>query len=45
MKANNMYDAVLRGARVSDPETGLDEIRNVGVNGEKIAVVTKDAIQ
>ncbi len=31
------YDLVITGGRVIDPETGLDEIRNVGINGEKIA--------
>ena len=40
-----MYDLVIKGGRVIDPETKLDEIRNVGINGEKIAIVTKDEIQ
>jgi hypothetical protein len=45
MKNNEMYDVVITGGRVIDPETGLDAIRNVGINGEKIAIVTKDVIQ
>ena len=40
-----MYDLVIKGGRVIDPETKLDEIRNVGINGDKIAIVTKDEIQ
>jgi len=39
------YDIVITGGRVIDPETGLDAVRNVGIQGEKIAVVTEKAIQ
>ena len=39
------YDVVVTGGRVIDPETGLDEIRNVGIKGEKIAAVTEKEIQ
>jgi hypothetical protein len=42
--ANKVYDIVISGGRVIDPETGLDAIRNVGVTGEKIAIVTEDDI-
>ncbi|MCX7549472.1 amidohydrolase family protein [Xanthomarina sp. F2636L] len=42
---SNTYDIVIKGGRVIDPETGLDAIRNVGINGAKIAVVTEDDIQ
>jgi hypothetical protein len=45
MANNKNYDVVITGGRVIDPETGLDEIRNVGITGEKIAIVTKDEIQ
>ncbi|WP_425408157.1 amidohydrolase family protein [Hyphococcus sp.] len=38
------YDLVILNGRVIDPETGLDAIRNVGVNGDSVAVVTKDKI-
>jgi hypothetical protein len=27
------YDLVIAGGRVLDPETGLDEVRNVGIRG------------
>jgi Amidohydrolase family len=37
-------DLVLTGARVIDPETGLDDVRNVGVTGTHIAVVSADPV-
>lgn len=39
------FDVVITGGRVIDPETGLDEVRNVGVKGGQIAAVTADAIE
>jgi cytosine/adenosine deaminase-related metal-dependent hydrolase len=41
----NGYDVVLANGRVIDPETNLEAVRNVGINGEKIAAVTEDPIQ
>ncbi|MDA1315180.1 MAG: amidohydrolase family protein [Acidobacteria bacterium] len=38
------YDVVIQGGRVMDPETGLDAVRNVGIQGSEIAVITEDAI-
>ncbi len=32
---NKPYDLVITGGRVIDPETGLDEVRNVGIKGDK----------
>lgn len=37
-------DLVIRGGRVIDPETGLDAIRNVGLAGGRIAVVSSDTL-
>src|SRR2546421_254538 len=34
------YDVVLQGGRVMDPASGLDSIRNVGITGGKIAVIS-----
>ena len=34
------YDVVLRSGRVMDPESGLDAVRSVGINGRKIAVIS-----
>src|SRR5258706_10837599 len=39
------YDLVLEGGRVLDPETGLDAVRNVGINGGKIARISASALQ
>lgn len=38
------YDIAIMGGRVIDPETGLDSIRNIGITGHKITIVTKDKI-
>ena len=38
------YDLAIRGGRVMDPETGLDAVRNVGIQGNEIAAITKDEI-
>ena len=35
------YDLVLEGGRVIDPETGLDDVRNLGVAGGLIAAISK----
>ncbi len=40
-----VYDVALLNGRVMDPESGLDAIRNVGVYGGKIAVITPEAIR
>ena len=42
--ASTTYDLVIRGGRVMDPQTGLDAVRNVGIQGNKIAVITEDEI-
>ncbi|MEV8469035.1 amidohydrolase family protein [Fluviibacterium sp. DFM31] len=34
------FDLVIQNGRVMDPETNLDAIRNVGINGGRIEVVT-----
>lgn len=39
------YDLVITGGRVIDPETEFDAVRNVGINGDKIAIITEDTIQ
>jgi hypothetical protein len=38
------YDLVILGARVVDPETTLDQVRNIGITGTEISVITPDAI-
>ena len=39
------YDVAIVGGRVIDPETGLDGIRNVGIDGDKIGIVTERQIE
>ncbi|MFF6995804.1 amidohydrolase family protein [Streptomyces sp. NPDC008313] len=35
------YDTVILGGRVIDPDSGLDDIRNVGIIGDRIAAVSE----
>jgi hypothetical protein len=39
------YDLVILNGRVMDPQSGLDEIRNVGITDGKITAVTKKPIK
>lgn len=43
--AQELYDTVILGGRVIDPETGRDEIANVGILADQIRVITTDDIQ
>ena len=36
-----LYDVVLSRGRVIDPETGLDAVRDVGLNGGTIAAISE----
>jgi N-acyl-D-aspartate/D-glutamate deacylase len=38
--AAQTYDIVLQRGRVMDPESGLDAVRSVGINGGKIATIS-----
>src|ERR1700743_996494 len=38
------YDLVIRGGRVLDPETGLDQVSNVGVVGGRITRVSTEPL-
>jgi N-acyl-D-aspartate/D-glutamate deacylase len=38
------FDLVLRGGRVMDPASGLDEIRNVGLRDGRVAAMTKETL-
>ena len=42
--AQDRYDIVLSGGRVMDPETGLDGVRNVGINGSVIVAVSEEPL-
>ena len=39
------YDLVIANGRVMDPESGLDRVRHVGINGESIVAVSEDELQ
>ncbi|MBO0886149.1 MAG: amidohydrolase family protein [Acidimicrobiales bacterium] len=38
------HDLVLRGGRVIDPETGLDGVRDVAIEGRRVAAVSEDRL-
>jgi N-acyl-D-aspartate/D-glutamate deacylase len=38
------YDLVIEGGRVMDPETGLDAIRNVGINKRTVVRISSDRL-
>jgi len=39
------YDVVIGAGRVMDPESGLDAVRYVGINGKKIAAISTSALR
>src|SRR5262245_918871 len=39
------YDIVLQRGRVMDPESGLDAVRSVGINGKKIVAIYARALR
>ena len=39
-----MFDRVITGGRVIDPETGYDEVANVGIDGARITKISTDAL-
>lgn len=43
--AQVVYDVVISGGRVVDPETGRDEIANVGIIGDRIAAITTESLR
>ena len=40
-----IYDLVLHGGRVIDPETGLDGVRDVGIEGDRVAAVSERPLE
>jgi len=43
--AQAVYDLVISGGRVMDPETGRDEVANVGITGDRIAAITTEPLR
>jgi N-acyl-D-aspartate/D-glutamate deacylase len=39
------YDLVVANGRVMDPESGLDAVRYVGINGDSIAAISETALE
>ncbi len=39
-----LYDVVLKGGRVMDPETGMDAVRNVGITNRTITAISVNEI-
>ncbi len=42
--AQETYDVVLVGGTVMDPESGLNDVRNVGIRGDRIVIVTEESL-
>jgi imidazolonepropionase-like amidohydrolase len=42
---NAVYDRVILGGRVMDPASNLDAVRNIGLKGGRIAVITTEAVR
>jgi hypothetical protein len=38
------FDVVIKNARVMDPETGLDAIRDIGISGKEIAAISEQSL-
>ncbi len=38
------YDLVVQGGRVMDPQSGLDAVRNIGITGGTIAIVSSEPL-
>lgn len=43
--SQDVYDIVISGGRVMDPETGYDQVANVGIRGNQVAAITTDELQ
>ena len=43
-QSKTMYDIVLIGGRVIDPETKLDTIKNIGIINNRIAQITAETL-
>ena len=44
MSDKHDYDVIIRDGRVMDPETGFDQVCNVGVRDGRIVTITKDPL-
>ena len=44
-QAPETYDVVIKGGRVMDPASGLDAVRDVGVNGDRIVKISEEPLE
>jgi N-acyl-D-aspartate/D-glutamate deacylase len=42
---NDTYDLVIANGRVMDPESGLDGVRNIGIQGHKISAISAEPLR
>ncbi|MEE9417265.1 MAG: amidohydrolase family protein [Acidimicrobiales bacterium] len=42
---DHLYDRVISGGRVIDPESGFDAIANIGIDGQTITAISLDPLQ
>lgn len=42
--ASHTYETVIAGGRVMDPESGFDQVANVGIDAGRIAAISTDAL-
>ena len=43
--ADHVFDRVISGGRVMDPESGFDQVANVGIDGDRITAISTDPLQ
>jgi N-acyl-D-aspartate/D-glutamate deacylase len=44
-ESTELYDLVLQGGRVMDPETGLDAVRHVGIRGDRVVEISEKPLK
>ena len=42
--ADHVFDRVITGGRVIDPDTGYDQVANVGIDGARITAISTEAL-
>ncbi|MDP6800872.1 MAG: amidohydrolase family protein [SAR202 cluster bacterium] len=45
MADSTIYDLVIHGGRVVDPESGLDAVRDVGVSGGQVQILSESSLE
>ena len=45
MSDSIIYDLVLTGGRVIDPESGMDAVRNVGISDGEVRAISVDPLE